>query len=421
MWSGVDEVCDSFEKFLGERELVAEKSLGFYKSWLKSYMIFTKKSGITSRSESFDRFYDLLIVERKCEEWQVKQAKYALKLFYNNYLPSQNRKIESSMGLKESDKDTIGRMVERLRLKHYSYRTEQAYIRWSEEYMAYCNGAGVAVDDSLSVKDFLSHLALKKKVAAATQNQAFNALLFLFRVCYGLDLSDMGSSVRAKRGKKMPVCFSEDEIGRFFESCDDFYKLVFGLIYGCGLRLSELYRLRVKDVDFDNRLLIVNDAKGGKSRATVLPDMVVDSLREHLVGVKRLHDEDLENGYGEVMLPHALARKYKSAPKDWRWQWVFPAKKISKDPQSGVMRRHHIYPQTVQRAFKRFSEVSGFKKIATIHSLRHSFATHLLLHGTDIREIQELLGHKSVETTMIYTHVVRDLRPRLQSPMDRIS
>lgn len=189
---------------------------------------------------------------------------------------------------------------------------------------------------------------------------------------------------------------------------------------GGGLRLSEVYRLRVKDIDFDNGMLIINDAKGGHNRVTLLAEQLREPLKAHLSEVKALHAQDLADGFGEVWLPGALAKKYPSAVKDWRWQWVFPARNFAKDPVTGEKRRHHIFPQRIQRAFAKYLKISKIQKAATFHTLRHSFATHLLLHGTDIREIQELLGHKSVETTMIYTHVARGMRPVPQSPLDRL-
>ncbi|MBA4390899.1 MAG: integron integrase [Syntrophus sp. (in: bacteria)] len=305
-----------------------------------------------------------------------------------------------------------------IRLKHYSYSTERTYLDWAKRFFAYLAETKQSEPSQKDVKNFLSYLAIRQKVASSTQNQAFNALLFLFRDVLQKDFEDFGTAVRAKRGKKLPVVLSVDEVKLLFENLSGQGLLVAQLLYGSGLRLMECARLRVKDIDYNARKIIVREAKGDNDRATVLPGFVQDSLRLHLEGVKTLHEKDLSVGYGEVYLPGALDRKYPNAGKEWAWQYVFPAGKLSVDPRSNTIRRHHISNKLIQSTIKKAFRKAGIVKHATVHTLRHSFATHMLMNGVNIREVQELLGHKNVETTMIYTHVMRDMKNAPKSPLD---
>ena len=270
----------------------------------------------------------------------------------------------------------------------------------------------------MDFKNFLSHLALKQRVSSSTQNQAFNAILFLFRQVLVKETGDLGDTVRAKRGQKLPVVLSVDEVKRLFEQMTGTNRLIAELLYGAGLRLMELARLRVQDIDFDSNTIFVRSGKGDKDRSTVLPKTARERLIEHIANVKTLHDKDLAIGHGEVVLPDALSRKYPNAAKEWIWQYVFPSSSLSVDPRSGKTGRHHISDKSIQLAVKNALRQSGIAKHATVHTLRHSFATHLLQNGVNIREVQSLLGHKNVETTMIYTHVLRDMKNAPQSPLD---
>jgi integron integrase len=272
--------------------------------------------------------------------------------------------------------------------------------------------------DSGDVKDFLSYLALTKRVSSSTQNQAFNALLFLFRDVLKTELGDLSKTVRAKRGQRLPVTLSPEEVQKLFTHLKGLNLLILQLLYGSGLRLMELARLRVKDIDFGQNLIFVRGSKGDKDRTTILPETVKKILKSHLDEVKTLHDKDLAGGYGEVYLPDALERKYPNAAKEWGWQYVFPSSKLSVDPRSGKIRRHHISEKTIQNAVKEAVRKADIAKHASVHTLRHSFATHLLEAGHDIRTIQELLGHKHVNTTMIYTHVIRKKPSEIKSPLD---
>jgi integron integrase len=270
------------------------------------------------------------------------------------------------------------------------------------------------------VRDFLSHLAMNQNVSASTQNQAFNALLFLFRHVLQIDLKDLSQTVRAKRGPKLPTVLSVDEVRQLLCHLSGRDLLLVHILYGTGMRLMEVARLRVSDVDFDIHTIFVRGGKGDKDRTTVLPQAVIEPLKEHLKSVKELHEQDLAKGFGEVYLPEAFDRKYPNAGKEWCRQYAFPANNFSVDPRSGKVRRHHISPDTVQKAVAQAVRAAGIPKHATVHTLRHSFATHLLMDGVNIREVQELLGHKNVETTMIYTHVMRDMSHAPKSPLDAL-
>jgi integron integrase len=245
-------------------------------------------------------------------------------------------------------------------------------------------------------------------------------LLFLCRSVLNVDLHDLSKTVRAKRGPKLPVVLTKNEVMRLLEQIEGRDLLLIHILYGTGMRLMEVARLRVQDIDFGAKYIMVRASKGDKDRTTVLPKAVKDRLKEHLLEIKTIHEQDLAKGYGEVYLPDAIDRKYSNAAKEWRWQYVFPAANLSVDPRSGKIRRHHISPGTIQNIVADAVRKSGIPKHATVHTLRHSFATHLLMDGVNIREVQELLGHKNVETTMIYTHVIRDMAGAPQSPLDSL-
>ena len=271
------------------------------------------------------------------------------------------------------------------------------------------------------MKSFLTYLATRRGVSAGTQNQAFSALLFLCREVLRLGDVDLETGVRAKAKKRLPVVLTETETARLLGALTGTALLMAEVLYGGGLRVMECCRLRVKDVDFANDLIFVRDGKGGKDRATLLAQTVKKRLGEHLQRVKEWHEKDLAAGAGEARLPDALQRKYPQAGRDWGWQFVFPSRQLSVDPRGGMVRRHHVSDVVLQKAVKEAVRKAGIDKPVSVHTLRHSFATHLLLRGVDLRQIQDYLGHASVETTMIYTHVVRDLRAPAQSPLDMIS
>lgn len=306
----------------------------------------------------------------------------------------------------------------RLRLKHYSLRTEESYIGWIKRYIFFHNKRHPREMGAAEVEGFLSHLAVEGQVAASTQNQALAALLFLYREVLDVKLPWLKDLQRAKRPVRLPVVLTANEVQDVLDQMRGRPQLMARLLYGSGLRLMECIRLRVKDIDFARHEILVRDGKGGKDRVTMLPDKVVPALEAQLSAVRELHEQDLDAGFGDVYLPYALARKYPNAGRELGWKYVFPARGYSTDPRSGAVRRHHMNAKGLQRAFKQAVRASGIVKPATPHTLRHSFATHLLQAGHDIRTVQELLGHKDVSTTMIYTHVLNRGGRGVISPLD---
>ena len=325
-----------------------------------------------------------------------------------------------------SDKSTtakspklLERVSDKLRVKHYSIRTEQAYVGWIKRYI-YFHGKRHPKDmGAQDIEAFLTHLAVVGKVAAATQNLAKSSLLFLYREVLEIELPWLDNITQAKAPKRLPVVLTVSEVQAVLSRLTGTHALIASLLYGGGMRLMEAVRLRVNDVEFARREIVVREGKGFKDRVTMLPEAVVVLLKAHLAKVKALHDEDLAQGYGEVYLPFALDKKYPNAGRDWGWQYVFPSKNFSVDPRSGKTRRHHLDEKGVQRAVKQAVCDAELTKPATPHTLRHSFATHLLQSGYDIRTIQELLGHSDVSTTMIYTHVLNKGGKGVVSPLDR--
>lgn len=314
----------------------------------------------------------------------------------------------------------LDQVRDRLRLKHYSLRTEQAYVGWIKRYIIFHNKRHPAEMGKLELETFLTSLAVERNVSASTQTQALSALLFLYKEVLGLEFPWLDSVTRAKKPVRLPTVLTADEVKRLFEYLDDpLMDLIVRLLYGTGMRLLECLRLRTKDVEFTRREIVVREGKGNKDRVTMLPDSLADRLRAQMAFVKGQHTQDLAVGRGEVWLPDALAVKYPNAAKALAWQYVFPAAGFSSDPRSGAVRRHHVDEKRVQRAVKRAAQRAELVKLVSPHTLRHSFATHLLESGYDIRTVQELLGHSDVSTTMIYTHVLNKGGRGVVSPLDR--
>ena len=297
----------------------------------------------------------------------------------------------------------LDRLRGAIRRLHYSRRTEEAYIHWTKRFIYFHGKRHPSELGEVAVTAFLNYLATDRKVAAATQNQALSALLFLYKQTLGMELDWLDGLVRAKRPQRMPVVLTSDEVGKLLDALDGIQWLMASLLYGTGMRLMECLRLRVKDIDFGYNQIVVRDGKGEKDRITMLPERLIEPLKNQLERARKLHDADLREGFGEVHLPYALARKYPRAGFEWNWQYVFPSKNRSADPEDGVIRRHHLDESVLQRAVKNASRISGITKPVHCHTFRHSFATHLLQSGYDIRTVQELLGHSDVSTTMIFT------------------
>lgn len=314
-------------------------------------------------------------------------------------------------------KKLLDQVRDAIRLKHYSYRTEQTYVGWIRRYILFHDKRHPKDMGNEDVEAFLTHLAVDGNVSASTQNQALSALLFLYRHVLHQELGQL-DAVRAKRSRYLPTVLTKGETRSVLQHVSGAPGLVINVLYGSGLRLSEGLRLRIKDLDFAQHQIIVRDAKGSESRVTMLPDTLVAPLQKHLQKVKRLHQLDLNQGYGSVYLPFALERKYPHADRSWSWQFIFPSINRSRDPRSGIVRRHHLHESTVQKSLKLAVRMARITKRVGCHTLRHSFATHLLEGGYDIRTVQELLGHKDVKTTMIYTHVLNRGGRGVRSPLD---
>ena len=306
----------------------------------------------------------------------------------------------------------------RARLRHLSPRTEQAYIGWVRRYIRHFGSVHPRELGDREVGLFLTSLAVERKVTASTQNQALAALLFLYREVLGIPIAIGEHAVRAKRGRRLPEVMTRDEVSHVLDALTGIPGLAARLLYGSGLRLEECLSLRVKDIGFAERIILVRAGKGNKDRRTVLPDGVANDLRPHLELVRRLHERDLAAGHGAVTLPGALLAKYPSAPREWGWQWVFPARRRYVEAGTGMVRRHHLDPSVLQRAVRDAARSAGIVKRVSCHTFRHSFATHLLERGYDIRTVQELLGHTDIRTTMIYTHVLGRGALGVRSPGD---
>lgn len=307
-----------------------------------------------------------------------------------------------------------------LRARHYSRRTEKAYCLWVVRFVRFHGLKHPAEMGGPEINRYLTYLAVKAKVSASTQNQALAALLFLYRHVICREIEDLGTVIRARKPKRLPVVLTRDEVVDILAELSGSRRLMAALMYGSGLRLMECLRLRVQDVDFGRNEIIVRDGKGGKDRVTVLPESCRQPLLDHLAEVRRVHEADLADGWGRVQLPDALVRKYPNAAVEWAWQWVFPQETRWYDPVTGEQGRHHLHETILQREVKEAVRRSGVAKHASCHTFRHSFATHLFEAGYDIRTIQELLGHKNVSTTMIYTHVLNKGGYGVRSPMDRL-
>lgn len=422
-------ILPDFQDFIISRAFADKKHAPFYANWVSKFLAFSNNDEDLGFMEKKRRFLIYLSNTTGVADWQKEQAKIALQLYFEEFnkealkLYTREKPDVSNSDMKP---DSILEMLsEALRVKHYSYKTERSYINWARRFYEYVievrkkdlEKSGLSSED---VRDYLGFLALRKKVSSSTQNQAFNALLFLFRDVLKIKLEGLGNTVRAKRGPKLPVVLTPNEIKEVFRHVSGKDKLILQLLYGTGMRLSELTSLRIKDIDFGSGLIFIRSSKGDKDRTTILPRHLKEGLNRQIQEVKRLHEKDLAAGYGEVWLSDALDRKYPKAAKEFGWQFAFPSAKLSSDRITGKIRRFYISPKTIQNVMSEAVKRAEIVKHATVHTLRHSFATHLLTSGVNIREVQNLLGHKNVETTMVYTHVLRSISNIPKSPLDSL-
>lgn len=414
-----------FGEFLLRRQLVRPKSAPYLVRWVRQFL--TQPTTDEPLIDRVRRFCEEQERSGRWQDWQLQQAEQAVRIYFVNFLNRTDwqTRPQSSVVDATGAVDPLAALEQlraRLRTRHYSYRTECSYADWVRRFFEYgASEAGhrprVTADD---IRDFLTHLAVHRHVSASTQNQALCALLFLCREVLGVEVDGLSQTTRAKRGQRLPVVLSVPETASLLNAMRGTARAMASLIYGGGLRITECCKLRIKDLDFDNGLIVVRAGKGGKDRSTILPETGRSELRDHVRAAERLHQADRKAGLAGVWLPDALDRKYPNAAREWAWFWVFPSGTLSTDPRAGVVRRHHIHESVVQKAVKAAATAARIHKPVSVHTLRHCFATHLLLSGVDIRQIQEYLGHANVETTMVYTHVVRDLRNPARSPLDAL-
>ncbi len=407
-----------FRAFLKEQVRLKNKYIPFYIHWVQlAYRSHELNPQIALSSQQLKEF--LNNISTTYENWQVRQAENALKHY--SYFLSKRDNIQQNFSGQKSEKkweETIEETARILRLKHYSYQTEKSYLSWIKRFRDFLHYKPPETISETNIEHFLSYLAVEKGVAASTQNQALNALIFCYRYALQKQPGNSIAAIRSRRKPRLPVVLSRSEIKAIFNNLKNTHLLMAKLIYGSGMRLKECLRLRVKDVDLEREMIIIRSGKGDKDRRTVLPQSLKSALQAQLKTIRLLYEKDRRDRLPGVALPDALAGKYPHAGKEWSWFWLFPSKTLSVDPRTHTVRRHHQDPSSLQKAFKAALEKTGINKPATIHSLRHSFATHLLEKGYDIRTVQELLGHKNLQTTMIYTHVAKIDLMKVRSPLD---
>ena len=409
---------EPFRQFLLHRGSIKPHYVPFYLKWVTECYHFLNLNP-TTRMNGDQRRQFLDQMSRHYEDWQVKQADTALRL-YDYFLSREaKRTSESQPATSEDWRPLEEKMRQMLRLRQRSLSTEKTYLTWVRSFQAFIQDKNPSALDGRDLQDFLSRLAVERKASPSTQNQALNALIFFYRHVLEKNIENELSAVRARQRRHLPVVLTPREIQSIFDHLSGTPKLMAMLIYGCGLRLHECLTLRIKDVDFEQNTIIVRSGKGDKDRRTMLPEALKDDLIRHMAEVRSLYEHDRGENLNGVWLPGALDKKYPNAGKEWGWFWLFPSKSLSVDPRSLAVRRHHVHSATLQKAFKVALEKANIAKQASVHTLRHSFATHLLERGYDIRTIQELLGHQNLQTTMIYTHVAAKNILGVRSPLDK--
>lgn len=413
-----------FGEFLLKAQLARPAAAPYLVRWVRRFL--SRPASDEPLADQVRGFCEELERNGGCEDWQVRQADQALRIYFVNFLNRtewHQRPANSVVDERGSTSPltALEQLRTRIRTRHYSYRTECTYVDWARRFLDHAatqQGVPHPRVESEGVRNYLAYLAVNRQVSASTQNQALCALLFLCREVLGVDVEGLSSGVRAKRGERLPVVLSMPETMALLSAMSGISRLMATLIYGGGLRVTECCELRIKDLDFDQGLVLVRRGKGDIDRSTLLAEVGRDELRTHLRNAEALHHADRKAGLAGVWMPDALDRKYPNAGRELAWFWVFPSRTLSTDPRAGIVRRHHMSDSVVQKAVKAAARKARIHKPISVHTLRHSFATHLLLNGVDIRQIQEYLGHASVETTMIYTHVVKELRTPARSPLD---
>jgi integron integrase len=409
-------MIQKYAAYLKEVHRLPERMIPYYCKWVKEAYTYSETPPKIPITEDTKNAY-LNHCSNRHEDWQIQQADEAIRLYTYFLSISGDTPLLDRPALE--DWSLFGKeMIRVLRLRQRSLRTEKTYMHWLRHFYRFLKGKPPAQLVGQDVVNFLSYLAVERKVTASTQNQAFSAILFAFRHILNKDIENLSNTVRAPRRKSLPVVLSKSEVMSLLNTLEPNNQLIASINYGCGLRVSECLNLRVKDIDLERDIVMVRAGKGGKDRQTVLPLSIKQALSNHLEHTRHLHAKDRSNNVPGVYMPNALDRKYPNAGKEWKWFWVFPANNLSTDPRTGIVRRHHRYIKGYQQAIKRGSIKATLTKRVTSHTLRHSFATHLLESGTDLRTIQELLGHSDIKTTMIYTHVASKNKLGVKSPLD---
>jgi integron integrase len=410
-------MLNGFKEYLFKQGSIKTNHIPYLIKWLGNFYSFSG-SADTSFITAEQKNQFLSHLSKTHEDWQVNQADTALRLY--NYFLSQGNSLPIPSDNSIEDWGEIeGKLIQALRLRHRSYSTEKTYRTWCRSFRQFSNHKEPSTLEGKDLQHFLSHLAVDKNVSSSTQNQALNAIVFLYRHVLDKNIDGEISAVRAHRSKRLPVVLTVQEVKSVLSKMTGINHLMGMLIYGCGLRLNECLGLRIKDIDLEQNIVTVRAGKGDKDRRTMLPEILKDNIIQQISEAKKIYDKDRLEGQNGVFLPNALERKYPNAGKEWNWFWLFPAQAVSIDPRSQVVRRHYAYPRSLQRAFRDAVKESGITKQASVHTLRHSFATHLLENGYDIRTIQELLGHTNLQTTMIYTHVASKNILGVRSPLDK--
>lgn len=413
----------AFAEYLENVVSINRREIPFFVKWVKMFLKMLPELD-EKREVALEHFE--IRMGRRFREWQVKQALTAVRYYW--YFKDQSSGSSNGDGEKKPDRqiepaELLDEARRVLRLGSRAYRTEKTYLGWIRRFLEFAARHGNVRREMLTtglLREYLTYLAVERRVAAATQQQAFNALLFLFRYVLQIPIDGLSTTIRAMRKNRLPVVLSQKEISGIIRRVTYPYDLMVMLIYGGGLRLSECLGLRVRDLDFENEKITIHQGKGRKDRQTLFPPELHEKMESHLIQVKKIYAEDQRVGRPGVSLPDALGKKYKYAGKEWGWFWVFPSPRLSIDPVGGIVRRFHLYPSTLQKQVHRAIKSMGLTKPATVHSLRHSFATHLIEAGYDIRTVQELLGHSNLNTTMIYTHVAVKNKLGVISPLSRM-
>lgn len=396
----------TYVEFIRKFRNVPENKVEFYLNWVKCYKEYCSKCS----NPSIDNY--ILKIKSQYSEWKVDQARQAI-IYLKQY------KTQTTYCANLDTKEIIEQTRIELRYHQKSYNTEKIYIYWLNDFLKTRANIGNKITER-DIKRYLSHLAVDRDVAKATQKQAFNALLFAARFILTIEIKELEDVIKSDNKKKLPVVLNIQEIKQIFDYLEGTKLLMVKLIYGSGLRLNECLSLRIKDIDLEQNIITIRSGKGNKDRMTILPENLKQNIENHITDIKHLYLLDRENEENGVEMPGALGKKYPGAGKEWGWFWLFPSNKLSVDPRSKQVRRYHLYPSTLQKSFHEALKKSHVEKRASIHTLRHSFATHLVESGYDIRTIQELLGHSNVSTTMIYTHVAQKNKLSVISPMDNL-